>query len=360
VARPQRPLEGGARGLAVNWLEDEGSLDRLAALGWLATRHPLRSLRDLVSRRRLDPGERMPLRALAPAAHRLERGGEAHVHVHFAALAAANALRVGSLVGVPVSITPHAHEVYAEPRGVAGKLAAAAFVTTVCEYNVERLRRIAPERARARIHDVPIGVDAERLRRDSPPPDHRSVLAVGRLVPQKGFATLIEAAAILEPSDPLDRLVMAGGGPLRAELAELAEARGIPDRVEIAGPRDPAEVRELMERAAVLAVPSVVAPDGNRDAVPVVVLEALALELPVVASDEVGLPEVVRPEWGRLVRPGDPGALAAALAELLALPSETRAEMGAAGRAFVREHRDLRRQTERSLELIRAHSIGNR
>jgi colanic acid/amylovoran biosynthesis glycosyltransferase len=363
VARPDRPLEGGARGIQVNWLEDEGTLDRITAMAWLTARHPVRAVRDLISRRRLDPGERMPLRALAPATRRLIRGGERHVHVHFAALAATNFLRIGSLAGVPVSITPHAHEVYAEPRGVAEKLGAAAFVTTVCEYNVARLRAMAPAAARPRIHDVPIGVDTERLRRASPPPAGRVVLAVGRLVPQKGFAHLIEAAAILEPTDPLDRLVIAGGGPLDDELAELAAARGIEGRVRLAGPLDPRAVRELMEAAAVLAVPSVVAPDGNRDAVPVVVLEALALELPVVASDEVGLPEVVRPEWGRLVPPGDPEALATALAEVLALPPEARAEMGAAGRAFVRIHRDLRRQTERLLELIDAgiaQSIGTR
>jgi colanic acid/amylovoran biosynthesis glycosyltransferase len=354
VARPERPLEGGARGVEVNWLEDEGVLDRLTALGWLLARHPLRSLRDVISRRRLDRDERMPLRALAPASRRLERSGEEHVHVHFAALAAANAIRVGRLVGIPVSITPHAHELYAEPRGVSEKLAAASFVTTVCEYNVERLRRTVPKPARSRIHEVPIGVDASELRRRRPHPEGRLVLAVGRLVPQKGFATLIEATALLERSDPVDRLVVAGGGPLRDELAELAERRGIAAKVDFTGPRDPVQVRELMERAAAFAMPSVVAPDGNRDALPVVVLEALALEVPVVASDEVGLPEVVRPGWGRLVPPGDVEALATALAELLALPPGTRAEMGEAGRAFVAEHRNLARQTERLLELIDA------
>jgi glycosyltransferase involved in cell wall biosynthesis len=116
-----------------------------------------------------------------------------------------------------------------------------------------------------------------------------------------------------------------------------------------------------MEEAAVFAMPSVVAPDGNRDAVPVAVLEALAMELPVVASDEVGLPEVVTPAWGRLVPPGDPVALAAALAEVLELPPQARAQMGADGRAFVRERRDLRAQTERLLELVdAAQSMGSR
>ena len=107
-----------------------------------------------------------------------------------------------------------------------------------------------------------------------------------------------------------------------------------------------------MTEADVFAMPSVIAADGNRDAVPVVVLEALAMELPVVASDEVGLPEVVRPAWGRLVPPGDASALAAALAELLALTPGERAAMGAAGREFIGAERDLRRQTARLIELI--------
>jgi glycosyltransferase involved in cell wall biosynthesis len=108
-----------------------------------------------------------------------------------------------------------------------------------------------------------------------------------------------------------------------------------------------------LEDAAVLAAPSVIAADGDRDTMPVVVKEALAMEVPVVASDEVGLPEVVRPEWGRLVPPGDARALAAAISELLALPLDQRREMGRAGRGFVLEECSLRRETERLVALIR-------
>lgn len=294
----------------------------------------------------------MPLRALAPAALRLGAGNERHVHVHFAALAAANALRIGRLVGVPVSITPHAHEIYAEPRSLATKLDAASFVTTVCAYNVKRLRAIAPPAARDRIHNVPIGIDAGRLRRSSPPPGGRNVLAVGRLVAQKGFRHLVAATAKLEQKAPLDRVIVVGAGPEEAELAELAAELGVAGRVHLAGPLDPAQTHELMQRSDLLVMPSVIAPDGNRDAVPVVVLEALALELPVVASDAVGLPEVVRPPWGRLARPGDADALAAAIEDVLSLTSERRAAVGAAGREFVLEHRDLRRQTAELIELI--------
>ena len=351
VARPERPLEGGARGLRVNWLEDEGTLDRVAGLAALAARHPLRCLADLARRRRFDAAERMPLRALAPAARRLEHGGERHVHVHFAGLAAANALRIGWICSVPVSVNPHAHEIYAEPRGLGAKLAHASFVSTVCDYNVERLRAVGPPEARARIHNAPIGIDCDAVRRRGPQPGGREVLAVGRLVEQKGFRHLIEAAAELAGSDPVT-VTVAGGGPLRGELEAMAARLGVADAVTFTGAVAPRRVRELMEVADLLAVPSVIAADGNRDALPVVVLEALAMELPVVASDEVGLPEVVRPPWGRLVPPGDPDALAAAIRELLALPASERAELGAAGRDFVCEQRSLRASAERLLELI--------
>jgi hypothetical protein len=99
-------------------------------------------------------------------------------------------------------------------------------------------------------------------------------------------------------------------------------------------------------------MPCVIGPDGDRDSMPVVVKEALAMEVPVVASDAVGLPELVRWQWGRLHRPGDREALACALEELLALDPAQRAAMGRAGRAFVSEHCHVDRETQRLMELI--------
>jgi glycosyltransferase involved in cell wall biosynthesis len=99
-------------------------------------------------------------------------------------------------------------------------------------------------------------------------------------------------------------------------------------------------------------MPCVVAGDGDRDSMPVVVKEALALELPVVATDEVGLPELIRPAWGRLVPPHDPAALARGLEEVLAWPAAERAAAGQAGRAHVMEHCNVDRETERLAALL--------
>jgi colanic acid/amylovoran biosynthesis glycosyltransferase len=332
--RPESPRAG------VHYMVDDGRRRKLLDLLWLATRHPLACLRDLVRRRRWSREEPVrPLRALAPAARRLAGGGDQHVHVHFAAEAALVWMRIAGVVGVPYSVTAHAYEIFMSPANLREKLERAAFATTGCEYNVQHLRQVAPG---ADLHEIVMGVDGERFRRRTPYGGNSQphVVAVGRLVEKKGFRYLADAAEEL----PDARFSIVGAGPLEGEL------RG--RRVELLGPRTPDEVRALLERADLLAMPCVVAADGDRDSMPVVVKEALAMEVPVVASDEVGLPELVRPEWGRLVPPGDSRALAGAIAELLALPEADRAAMGRAGRAHVLEAASVRRETEKLSRLI--------
>jgi len=179
-------------------------------------------------------------------------------------------------------------------------------------------------------------------------------VSVGRLVEKKGFSYLLEATAFLRArgSSP-GRVTIIGDGPLRQELLEQARQLAIDDIVEFRGAREPAEVLEALEGSDLFTLPCVIAADGDRDSMPVVVKEALAMELPVVATDEVGLPEVVDEAWGRLVPPRDPRQLADALEELLALEPATRAKMGRAGRAFVLEYANLERETDKLVNLIR-------
>jgi colanic acid/amylovoran biosynthesis glycosyltransferase len=315
--------------LAVRYREPGAIRD----LAWLLARHPLRCVADVLRRPRLRREEWVrPLRELAPVARRLAPGE--HIHVHFAACAALDALRLAALTGATYSVTAHAWDIWLAPRNLRAKLERAAFVTTGCEYNARHLRTVAP---RARVEVIVMGVDPERFQRREPLPRGRTVLGIGRLVAKKGFEDLARAAGGL---DAHVRIV--GEGPLRDALAG----------VDLVGALGPDAVRAELERADVLAMPCVVAPDGDRDSMPVVVKEAMAMELLVVASDEVGLPECVREPWGRLVPPGDPAALRAALEEMLALSPAERAAAGAAGRTWVLEHADVHRETARLAELI--------
>ena len=342
IARPERPLVGGMRGLAVNFLEDEGRAQRIRDLLWLAARHPLGCIRDLTLRRRFSADERMPLRALAPFARRLDACGEQRVHVHFALMAAVNAIRAGSIVGVPVSVAAHAHEIYARPRALREKLEAASFTAADCRYTVSHLRGLVGSAAQGRIHEIVLGVDVDRWRRSAPYAAGGGILAVGRLVEKKGFEHLIESLALLvRKGVETGPVRIAGDGPLREELEVQIRRSDLNGRVELLGSLEPVAVRGLLEHAEVFCMPCVIASNGDRDSMPVVVKEALAMEVPVVASDEVGLPEIIEPGWGRLVAPGDPEALAEALAELLALPPARRAEMGRLGRQAVMQRANL-------------------
>jgi colanic acid/amylovoran biosynthesis glycosyltransferase len=352
VAHAPHPNESAARGLDVAYLEDDDRARRLTDIAWLAARHPVRCARDLAWRRRLAREERArPLRRLAPAARRLRGRGVTHLHAHFAAEAALDTMRLAALLDVPYSVASHGYDIFQLPRNLREKHERAAFAVSACDYSVGYLRGQLGAPAARRVHRLVTGVDGERFRRRTPHEASGTVLAVGRLVEKKGFAHLIDAAARV---DALERVVIVGDGPLREELAERARAAGVETLVELAGPRTPEEIRELLERTALVAVPSVVAADGDRDTMPVIAKEALAMEVPVVASDAMGLPELVQPEWGRLVPPGDAQALAGAIEELLAVPVERRAEMGRAGRAFVLRECSLQRETERLAELIAA------
>jgi colanic acid/amylovoran biosynthesis glycosyltransferase len=252
---------------------------------------------------------------------------------------------------VPWTLTAHAYDIYAEPANLAVKLHDAALVTSGCDRTVEYLRGVAGAR-RDRVVKIVMGVDAERFRRRVPAAGGRNVLAVGRLVERKGFERLLHAAAQPELRSVAERVVIAGDGPLRAELERLVRELHLDDLVELRGACEPDEVAMLLEDCTVLAVPSVVAADGDRDSMPLVAKEALAMEVPVVCSDLMGLKELVRPEWGRLVPPGDSAALAAAVRELLLLDVTTRAEMGRAGREFVVGFADVHRETAHLAQLL--------
>jgi glycosyltransferase involved in cell wall biosynthesis len=349
--RASTPDDAAAEGLDVAYLDSEGHRRRLRALAWLLARHPAGVLRDVIARRRWCREEHVrPLRQLAPAAQRAARRGAEHLHAHFAAGAALDAMRVGALLGIPYSLATHGYDIFMLPANLREKHERAAFAVSASDYSVRHLRGVVGDEAGARIHRLVMGVDGDRFRRTAPYPGGGTVVAIGRLVEKKGMAYLIEAAAALGDTSPLERVMIAGDGPLRPELEKLIAGSGAP--VELLGWRSPDEIRGLLERADLLAMPCVVAADGDRDTMPVVVKEALAMEVPVVATDEVGLPEVVRPEWGRLVPPRDSEALATAIESVLALPVDDRAAMGRAGRAYVLEHCDVGREAERLVSLI--------
>lgn len=257
--------------------------------------------------------------ALALAALVRQRG-ITHLHAHFASVATTVARLAARLAGISYSFTAHAKDLYHEsvrPDDLRRKLADAAAVVTVSDYNVDYLRAQFGADA-ARVRRVYNGLDLERFPYCPPVGRPPRIVTVGRLVEKKGFDVLVDACAILRDQGRRFECQIVGAGEGRASLeAQIAEL-GLATTVQLIGPRPQGEVVALVQSGAVFAAPCVVGEDGNRDGMPTVLLEAMALGTPCVATDVTGIPElIVDGVTGVLVPERDPAALAAALARLL-------------------------------------------
>ena len=309
--------------------------DRAASAYWRRT-HPVRWARFLRTRHRLrlemgQQTDQVDPAVLPVIARELEARGVTSLHAHFAWHAAAAAMCVADLLDVPWTVTLHANDIFGRLRNLEPKLARADRLVTVCEYNRRWLE--AHHTLRRPLSIVVCGVDVPTASARTPEVD---VVAVGRLVPKKGFDVLIDAAADLHASRGDLRVEIVGDGPLRAELTERIAARGLDDVVVLRGAMSHDETLERIAAARVFTLPCRVAGNGDRDSMPVVIKEAMARAVPVVATDAVAVPEMIDETCGILVPEDDAGALATALDKVLDDPVLA-AAMGAAGRRRVEE-----------------------
>jgi colanic acid/amylovoran biosynthesis glycosyltransferase len=287
------------------------------------------------------------LQAKAAEVARLARAaGITHLHAHFGSDPATAALLAARLTGGTFSFTAHARDIYhtyvspevdAEKRRA--KLREAAFTITVSDFNAAHLRDLCPEAA-ARIHRLYNGIDLSLF---SPSDEGQPgrILAVGRLVDKKGLGVLVRACAILRDQRIAFQCRIIGDGPLKSDLAAEINALGLEAQVEMVGPMPQELLARELGTAAIATLPCVISPDGDRDGLPTVLLEAMGKAVPVVTTTVTGGPEIVADgETGLLCPPDDPAALANALSALLTDPFRARA-MGVAGRLRAERQFDL-------------------
>jgi glycosyltransferase involved in cell wall biosynthesis len=358
------------------WLRENFGAFR-PALGRFARRHPLRVARTAAAafgqavraRKGLRPRS-IYLKEFLQAvdlADRLQQAGDVrHLHAHFAHGTTTVTWLASMLTKLPFSFTGHAKDIYRESLNPAGllrrKMRAASFVVTCTGANQEHLQRLEPT---ADVHLVYHGLNADfagmlpafAARQaaaaedadqesdragvtDNPGTVPLKVVAVGRLVPKKGFDVLVEAVADLRDRGVELELVIAGeDGPDALKVRTIVAER-CPDLVRFTGPLSQCELLELYRSADVFALACRVDGDGDRDGIPNVMVEAMAAGLPVVSTAVSGIPELVRDgRNGLLVAPEDPAALAGALLKLAA-DVPLRARLASAGKETVTERFD--------------------
>jgi len=175
------------------------------------------------------------------------------------------------------------------------------------------------------------------------------VLTVARLVEKKGIEFALQAIAELSRQRDV-RYRIAGDGPLSGQLRARAQELGLSSTVEFLGPVSGARVNDLMAQASVLLVPSVTAADGDEEGIPVVLMEALACGLPVVATRHGGIPElVVAGHTGRLAEERDAAALSRLLQAVVDEPEQT-LEMARRGRTLVEQNHDMDRLNDQLMD----------
>lgn len=331
-----------------------GPVAGLAALAWWLVRRPRATVAVLGTvTAAYGRVPRVLPRALATvalaAAH--ARGLRAdHVHAHFASYPALAAWVAWRLTGTPYSFTAHAHDLFIHQAMLARKAADAAFVVAISEYN----RRFLAEHAGTgpAVHVVHCGVEPERFPfRPHEPGTPPRIACVATLKQQKGHAVLLHALAGLDGA----RLDLVGDGPERAALEALAERLGVADRVVFHGSLPEAAVAELLAAADAFVLPSVIGPDGDMEGIPVALMEALAAGVPVAATRQSGVPELIEDgRTGYLAEPGDADSLRDALLRALSAPPSVAAE----GRALVEREFDQRSSAGRLVDLFTTVSGG--
>jgi colanic acid/amylovoran biosynthesis glycosyltransferase len=262
------------------------------------------------------------------------------IHAHWATYPATAAWVISRLTGLPYSFTTHAHDLFLPDALLPEKLKSVEFVVTISEFNRHLLESMGAQPEKIVV--VHCGVDTTLFR-----PQIQSVtatpfiLAVGRLVSIKGFDVLIDACQLLKSHGLEFRCEIIGDGPLRAELADRIARNGLDDCVRLAGFAKQDDVRRKLEEASIFVLPSRETKTGDRDGIPVAIMEAMAMQVPVVSTSVSGIPELIDNEvCGLLVDAENPGQIAAAISHLLGSPAKRQA-MAEAGRTKVLEQFDV-------------------
>jgi len=288
-------------------------------------------------------------------AYDMERAGVTHVHAHFATHPTVAALIIHRLTGIPFSFTVHGHDLHVEKRMLSEKLAAARFAVAISDYNRDTMIEECGEWARSKISVVHCGIDRSIFDATARGPRHDStmrILCVGRFDEVKGHPVLVEACRRLQEKGIPFVCDLVGEGPRRAAVEAMIQEAGLAGCIRTLGARPRLEVVRLLSECDVFALPSVMAANGEREGIPVSLMEAMAMEIPVVSTRLSGIPELVEDGVsGILVEPGDAGALAEAL-EKLSRDPDLRARLGQAGCAKVLRDFDLSRNVDRLAALL--------
>lgn len=248
-----------------------------------------------------------------------KRRGIQHIHAHFSINAASIALIISRLLDISFSFTVH-NNFFTDRLILKEKCRAARFVVAISEYSRDLLLQLTEEPDADKFHIVHCGVHTDKfLPTTAKAPNSRwLIFSIAQLVERKGMPVLVQSCKILDERGFDFQCIIAGDGPQRALLEQMIAECQIQDKVQLVGVVFQEQLLSYLNQADVFALPCLTANNGDRDGIPVVLMEAMAMEIPTVSTDVSGIPELIQDgQSGLLVPEKAPVALADAMERLL-------------------------------------------
>ena len=281
---------------------------------------------------------------------RLREQNVKHLHAHFGTNSATVAQIAYKLGGPPFSFTVHGPDEFDRPieLDLRSKISDALFAVAISNFGKGQLMRWANYRDWGKIEVIRCGVDDNFIlnNRSKPTYEKTQFASIARLSGQKGIPLLIQAAAILKDDGYRFTIQLIGGGEMQPQIENMIRDYDLQDYVNLVGWASTMEIVESLLDSKAMVLPSFA------EGLPVVIMEALALEVPVIVTAIAGTPELVNDQSGWLIPSGSVDALVEALKTAMQTPPQTLSEMGKAGRERVVSLHDSMKNGAELFELI--------
>ena len=279
-----------------------------------------------------------------------------HLHAHFGTNSAMVARLSKKLGGPPYSFTVHGPDEFDNIRemDLKGKIADSAFCVAISSYGRGQLMRWSHFSDWRKIEVVRCGVDDDFIKGDQLKQisNYPRFCSVARLSSQKGIPLIVEAAARLKREGYLFKIELIGDGEIRHQIANIIQQNDVQDSVIIKGWSNSEDIIHTVLNSKAMVLPSFA------EGLPVVIMEALALERPVIVTAIAGIPELVDNRCGWLIPSGSVDALVGAMKSALQSSPQDLSRMGVVGRKRILAHHDSQRNGAHLFKLIRSYS-GN-
>jgi glycosyltransferase involved in cell wall biosynthesis len=279
-----------------------------------------------------------------------------HIHVHFPVKGNIHAIDVAEELDVSLTVTAHAFEIFSDglTETTREMCDSASRVLTISEYNRTYLKDVVD--ISNPVDVVPASVRLEKFTSDEDRTVPNRVLTVGRLVPKKGHIYAVDAISILSEEYPNIEYHIVGGGDGESEIRRRVERQGIDSNVRFLGKVSDSRLRREFSEAAAFVLPCVIDGTGNRDGIPVVLMEAMAMRTPCISTYVSGIPELITDdETGLLVPERDGDALADAIKSLLEDPGR-RESLRASARSYLESNHRISVEADK---LIRSFELAS-